>query len=70
MARRCVWDGEATEIGRGHGRTGADFGLACGGVVSRRFAVGWLEGDNGGLGGGPLLGESVAVMPVLLDRSA
>jgi hypothetical protein len=30
--------------------------------VSRRFAVGWLEGDERGLRVGPLLGESVEVM--------
>jgi hypothetical protein len=36
--------------------------------VSRRSAVGWLEGDERGLGVGPLLGESVEVMGVLLDR--
>ena len=30
--------------------------------VSRRFAVGWLEGDERGLGVGPLVGESVEVM--------
>ena len=30
--------------------------------VSRRSAVGWLKGDERGLGVGPLLGESVEVM--------
>ena len=37
MARRCVWGGEATKIGRGRGPTGTDFGLACGGVGKPPF---------------------------------